>query len=105
MPSQTSSKVQKSPSSQVVPAAAIASAGQAGLAPSHRSATSQTPDEARQTAPVATGPQRPSMAAPSATLQAWQSAGSPPPHAVSQQKPSTQKPLSHSKPCAQAVAP
>jgi hypothetical protein len=45
--------------------------------------------------------QAPSTDAPVATLQAWQSVGSPPPQAVLQQTPSEQKPLWHSKLVAQ----
>jgi hypothetical protein len=49
----------------------------------------------RHTAPAFTGWQVPLVGAPPAVLQAWQSLGSPPPHAVSQQVPSTQWPLEH----------
>jgi hypothetical protein len=42
--------------------------------------------------PLTTGPHVPSAAAPAVTLQATQSVA-PPPHAVAQQTPSTQKPL------------
>jgi hypothetical protein len=40
--------------------------------------------------------QVPSEAAPAATLQAWQSVGSSPPHSVRQQTPSTQNPVAQS---------
>ena len=43
-------------------------------------------------------PQVPSLAAPAATLHAWQSLVTPPPQAVSQHTPSTQKPLPHCVP-------
>jgi hypothetical protein len=44
------------------------------------------------------GPQVPFAAAPAATLHAWQSLATPPPHAALQQTPSTQKPEAHSAP-------
>src|SRR5690606_32431492 len=48
---------------------------------------------ARHTVPDVRGAQVPSTAAPAATVQAWQSVVLPPPHAVLQHTPSTQKPL------------
>lgn len=48
--------------------------------------------------PLATGPHVPFAAAPAATLQATQSEVEPPPQALSQQNPSTQKPLAHCAP-------
>jgi hypothetical protein len=48
------------------------------------------------------GPQVPSVAAPAATLHAWQSL-LPPPHALSQQTPSVQKPEAHRSSVAHAV--
>ncbi len=57
------------------------------------SATSQSPADARQV--VLDGALEQVPAAP-ATLQAWQSPVEPPPHALLQQTPSTQKPLWHS---------
>ena len=48
------------------------------------------------------GPQVPSTAAPAATLHAWQSLV-PPPHALAQQTPSVQKPLTHSAAAVQAA--
>ena len=41
------------------------------------------------------GAQVPSLEAPAATEHAWQSPVAPPPHAVAQHTPSTQKPLPH----------
>ena len=81
---------------QTVPAAVSTSAGQAAELPVQVSATSHAPAASRQTMPAARGAQVPSTAAPAATLHAWQSLGSPPPHAVSQQTPSVQKPLAQS---------
>jgi hypothetical protein len=49
-----------------------------------------------QTDPVR-GAQVPFAAAPAAMLQAWQSFATPPPHAVLQQTPSAQKPLTQSE--------
>jgi hypothetical protein len=91
-PSHTS-RVQALPSSaHAVFAAAFASPGHAVDPATHVSATSHTPAEARHvTAPgFASGVHVPSFVPPRATLHAWQSVVTPPPHAVSQQTPSTQ---------------
>ena len=48
-----------------------------------------------QDAPFERAPHVPFTAAPAATLHARQSFGSPPPHALSQQTPSTQNPSGH----------
>jgi hypothetical protein len=50
------------------------------------------------------GVHMPSCVPPAARAQAWQSFRVPPPQAVAQQTPSTQKPLSHSALDAQASA-
>ena len=73
-----------------VPFETLASAGQANVAPSHLSSTSQAPAEARHTVPTLTGEQVPCK--PS-SLHDWQSVGSPLPHVVLQQKPSTHCPF------------
>jgi hypothetical protein len=49
------------------------------------------------------GPHVPSTAAPAATLHAWQSFVAPPPHAASQQTPSTQRPEAHAAPLVHAL--
>ena len=71
--------------------------GQSVLVGEQSSAVSQIPADARQVIVAATaalrGPHVPSALAPFATEQAMQSVGIPPPHSVSQQTPSTQKPL------------
>jgi hypothetical protein len=96
-PSQVSASRQKNVPSQLVPADATTWAGQAPvLTPSHVSGGSHVPLPARHTVPAATAVQVPSPeVAPAAVLHAWQSPATPPPHAVSQQTPSAQKPLSH----------
>jgi hypothetical protein len=73
-----------------------ASGGHASLVPLQLSATSHTPAEARHSTLLGKSPHVPFTAAPLATLHAWQSVVTPPPHAVLQQTPSTQKPLGHS---------
>jgi hypothetical protein len=87
-----------------VPAAAFASAGQVSADPSQLSATSQFPADARHIVPIDNGAQIPFIAAPVATLHAWQSVGLPPPQAALQQTPSVQNPLAQSVLCAH-VAP
>lgn len=79
-----------------VPAGAYALVGQIVDTPEQTSATSQNDMAARQTVPMVLNPQVPFVAAPELALQAWQSVVSPPPHAVLQQYPSTQKLLRHS---------
>jgi hypothetical protein len=102
---QTSPVRQASPSLQAVPSSAGASPGQAAVAPSQRSAWSQAPVAARHTRSAPSSAQRPSTGAPAATLHASQSDPAPPPHAPSQQTPSTQKPLAHSAAAAHASPP
>ena len=68
----------------------LASAGQVGCVPLQFSARSQTPPALLQTVLAEAVPQVPSTAAPAVLLQAWQSAVTPPPHALLQQTPSAQ---------------
>jgi hypothetical protein len=90
---------------QVVPTTTKPSEGHVVEAPSQVSATSHTPAIVRQTVPDLRGPQVPSLVAPAATEQAWQSFGSPPPHALAQQTRSTQSPEAHSVPVVHAILP
>jgi hypothetical protein len=77
---------------QDVPAAAKPFVGHAVAEPLHVSATSQIPADARHVVPAERGTQVPFIIAPVATLQAWQSVGSPLPQAELQQTPSLQNP-------------
>jgi hypothetical protein len=81
----------------IVPAGATTSAGHAAVAPSQLSAVSQTLAAARHTWVLASGEHVPSIAAPAATEQAWQSPV-PPAHATLQQTPSTQNPVAQVAP-------
>jgi len=79
--------------------AVVASAGQAGLVPSHCSGASQGPTERRHSTldpRLLHAPTLPTR------LQAWQSVVEPPPQAPLQQTPSTQWPVKHSFPLPQA---
>jgi galactose-1-phosphate uridylyltransferase len=77
------------------------SAGHAADTPSHCSLTSQnTLAYDRQMTAAGRGEHTPSAWPVSLFEHAWQSVGSSPPHAVSQQRLSTQNPLSH---CAAVV--
>src|SRR3954471_5483809 len=60
------------------------------------------PTLVRQTCPAATGEQVPFALPPAAVEQAWQSFAAPPPQALSQHTPSTQKFVAQSLACAQA---
>ena len=79
----------------VLPLESTTSVGQVVLTPLQVSARSQLPLAARHVLPFFTGPQVPFLAAPAATLHAWQST-LPPPQAVLQHTPSTQKPVEQS---------
>jgi len=104
-----SAPVQYSAMSQV-PAAArqilvfpyFASTRQTKLVPLQVSALSHAPAAGRQTVPDFAGPHTPSTVAPAAMLQAWQSVAAPLPQDELQHTPSTQKPLRHAVPDAQA---
>jgi hypothetical protein len=85
-----------------VPEARKPLGGQSGEPPVQVSATSQMPAAARQIAAAGRGVHVPSADPPAASEQAWQSPGSPPPHALAQHTPSTQKPDSQSPSAAQA---
>jgi hypothetical protein len=67
--------------------------GQVSVTPSQTASFWQGPVAASQTWAAITGPQVPSVDAPASLLHASQSLGSPLPHALSQQTPSTQNPL------------
>lgn len=88
---------------QTVMEFATPSAGQVVADPLQVSATSQTPFCARQTVPSANVVHVPLAEAPAATLQAWQSPVTVPPHAELQQTPSTQLPDKQSLPVTQAT--
>lgn len=75
-----------------VPLGSFVSAGHEVLVPVHVSATSHSPAESRHTTVDGAGAHVPTLPG---TLHAWQSFGAPPPHASSQQTPSTQTPLAH----------
>ena len=92
---QASPLVQGSSSSQAMPSGAARSVGQSTPVPSQLSSPPHTASASRQTVPAASGAQLPSLGAPAATLQAWQSPSSESPQPASQQTPSTQNPLRH----------
>jgi len=74
---------------QTVEASAIASR-HSTWTPSHVSATSHAPADARHVPPAGSGVHTPSAVAPAAALHAAQSFAAPPPQEVSQHTPSTQ---------------
>ena len=86
---------------------ATASAGHAVVVGEHTSATSQTLALARQVTVRAVAAESaahaPLVVPVRAAEHAWQSVAAPPPHALAQQTPSTQKPEAHATPLAQTV--
>jgi hypothetical protein len=80
----------------VVPAARFASGGHDARAPVQVSAASQALAAARHVTAAESKVQRPSLVAPVARLQAWQSLPTLEPHDVSQHTPSAQNPELHS---------
>src|SRR6185436_17626391 len=86
-----------------VPDATRPSVGQIVEVPVHDSAVSHVPAAARHTCAPLSVAHTPSLAAPPATLHAWQSPVSLPPHAVLQQTPSAQLPLTQSMPTLHAA--